>query len=69
MSSGSDPRLACLVILLRCHGVAAEPEQIRHRIGSKVNVADMLRFSKELGLKARVSTTSCGEGRSECSSK
>ena len=58
MSNGTDPGLTCLVILLRCHGVTAEPEQIRHRIGRKVEVADMLRCAKELGLKARVSTTS-----------
>jgi hypothetical protein len=44
---------------LRCHGVTAEPEQIRHRISGKVEVADMLRCAKELGLKARCGTSPC----------
>jgi len=47
-----------LVMMLRFHGIGADPEQIRHRFASTaVGVAEMLRCAKELGLKAR-STTS-----------
>ena len=53
-----DQGLTALVALLRFHGLGADPEQIRHRFGSKaVGVADMLRCAKELGLKARAVTT------------
>src|SRR5438105_4149110 len=53
------PGLICLVILLRVHGVRAEAEQIRHRIGSRsIGVTEMLRCAKQLGLKARASKTS-----------
>jgi ATP-binding cassette, subfamily B, bacterial HlyB/CyaB len=53
-----DPGLAALVMLLRFHGTAAEPGQIRHRCGTAtIGVTEMLRCAKELGLKARVATT------------
>ena len=53
-----DPGLACLVILLRIHGIAAEFEQIRHKMGSRtVRITEMIRCGKELGLKARASRT------------
>src|SRR5438874_581185 len=53
-----DPGLACLVILLRIHGIAAEVEQIRHRLGSRpVRISEMIRCGKQLGLKARASRT------------
>ena len=53
-----DPGLACLVILLRIHGIAAEVEQIRHKMGSRpVRITEMIRCGKELGLKARASKT------------
>src|SRR6266567_5685380 len=59
MTNTVDSGLSCLVLLLRFHGVAAEPEQIRHRLGvQKVGVTEMLRCAKELGLKARASKTS-----------
>jgi len=46
------------VTLLRCHGIAAEPGQIRHRLGiARIGVADMLRCAKDFGLKARVQKT------------
>jgi ATP-binding cassette, subfamily B, bacterial HlyB/CyaB len=55
----ADPGLAALVMLLRFHGIGADPEQIRHRLGSNaVAVAEMLRCAKELGLKARIYRTS-----------
>jgi ATP-binding cassette, subfamily B, bacterial HlyB/CyaB len=53
-----DSGLAALVMLLRIHGIGADPEQIRHRCGMvTVGVNQMLRCAKELGLKARISTT------------
>src|SRR5664279_4496396 len=52
-----DSGLACLVLLLRFNGVAAEAEQIGHRLGGvPVGVPDMLRCAKAFGLKARVVT-------------
>src|SRR5262245_19250932 len=49
-----DAGLGALVMLLRFHGVGADPEQIRHRLGGgTVGIAEMLRCAKELGLKAR----------------
>lgn len=54
----TESALLALVILLRCHGVGAEPEQIRHRIGSpRIGVAEMLRCAKEMDLKARALST------------
>jgi ATP-binding cassette, subfamily B, bacterial HlyB/CyaB len=53
-----DPGLAVLVMLLRFHGVGADPEQIRHRFGSKIGVTEILRCAKQLGLKARERSTS-----------
>ncbi|HEY7244882.1 MAG TPA: type I secretion system permease/ATPase [Xanthobacteraceae bacterium] len=53
-----DPGLAVLVTLLRFNGIGADPEQIRHRFGgAPVGIAEMLRLAKELGLKARTTTS------------
>jgi subfamily B ATP-binding cassette protein HlyB/CyaB len=53
-SASDDSALVALTILLRCHGVAVEPEQIRHRVGAaQIGVVEMLRCAKEMGLKAR----------------
>jgi subfamily B ATP-binding cassette protein HlyB/CyaB len=53
-SPGGDPGLAALVMLLRFHGIAANPEQIRHQLGmATVGIGEMLRCAKDLGLKAR----------------
>ncbi len=53
-----DSGLPALVTLLRCHGIAADPEQIRHRLGAaRVDVASMLRCAKDFGLKARIQKT------------
>jgi len=49
----AESGLGALVLLLRFHGVAADPEQIRHRFGTDIGVSEMLRCAKELGLKAR----------------
>ena len=44
-----DPGLVSLVILLRCHGIGAEAEQIRHRCGTpKIGITEMLRCGKEI---------------------
>jgi subfamily B ATP-binding cassette protein HlyB/CyaB len=49
-----DPGLEALVTLLRFQGVAADHGQIRHRLGTtRVDVPEMLRCAKDLGLKAR----------------
>ncbi|MGY4626413.1 type I secretion system permease/ATPase [Bradyrhizobium sp. USDA 4486] len=46
-------------ILLRCHGVAADPGQIRHRMGApRFGPTEILRCAKEFGLKAKVQRTS-----------
>ena len=45
--------LTALVLLLRFHGIGADAEQIRHRLGTDIGVAEMLRCAKEFGLKAR----------------
>ena len=48
-----DQGLSVLVALLRFHGLAADPAQLRHRFGNFFGVPEMLRCAKELGLKAR----------------
>jgi subfamily B ATP-binding cassette protein HlyB/CyaB len=54
----NDPGLVALVMLLRFHGIGADAEQIRHRLGTQsVAVPEMIRCAKELGLKARVART------------
>ncbi len=45
--------LAAMVLLLRFHGVGADPGQIRHRFGSEFGVPEMLRCARGFGLKAR----------------
>src|SRR5262249_18954613 len=57
-SNWPDPGLAALVMLLRFHGLGADPEQIRHRFGrGTIGIPEMLRCAKELGLKARARLT------------
>ena len=54
----ADPGLEALVALLRLQDVAAEAEQIRHRLGtSKIGAPEILRCAKDLGLKARAFRT------------
>ena len=51
-----DTGLNCLVMIAKFHGIAADPEQIRHAfaIGSDgMNDIDILRAAKELGFKAK----------------
>jgi subfamily B ATP-binding cassette protein HlyB/CyaB len=49
-----DQGLAAFVMLVRFQGMAADPEQIRHRVGRpSMGVPEMLRCAKDLGLRAR----------------
>jgi subfamily B ATP-binding cassette protein HlyB/CyaB len=64
MTSETDPNKAdsglhAFVALLRFQGIGADPEQIRHKAGTKtIGVQEMLRFAKDFGVRARVLTTS-----------
>jgi ATP-binding cassette, subfamily B, bacterial HlyB/CyaB len=50
----NDPGLTALVMLLRFHGVGADPAQIRHQSGTAtIGTVDMVRCAREFGLKAR----------------
>ena len=50
----NDSGLTALVMLLRFHGVGADPAQIRHQAGTNaIGTAEMVRCAKEFGLKAR----------------
>ena len=54
----ADPGLEALMTLLHFQGVAADREQIRHRLGmNKIGAPEMLRCAKDLGLKARAYRT------------
>lgn len=52
----SDAAVTCLVMLARFHGLAAQPEQVRHHLGDAsqpIAAVDILRAAKFLKLKAR----------------
>lgn len=50
----NDPGLIALVMLLRFHGVGADPAQVRHQCGTQaIGTVDMIRCAREFGLKAR----------------
>ena len=51
--AAAQSTLAAFVLLLRFHGIGADPEQIRHRFGDGFGAVEMLRCAKEFGLKAR----------------
>src|SRR5262245_4166099 len=54
----ADPGLESLVTLLHLQGVAADREQIRHRLGTtKIGAPEMLRCAKDLGLKSKAHRT------------
>ena len=54
----ADQGLLALVMLLRLHGLGADPQQIRHRFGaSAIGIPEMLRCARELGLKAKSHAT------------
>ena len=49
-----DPGLTALVMLLRFHGIGADPSQIRHQSGTlAIGTAEMVRCAREFGLRAR----------------
>ena len=49
-----DSGLEALVTLLHFQGVAADRQQIRHRMATdKIGTSEILRCAKDLGLKAR----------------
>ncbi|MBB3459031.1 subfamily B ATP-binding cassette protein HlyB/CyaB [Rhizobium sp. BK313] len=51
--------LETFVLLLRFHGVAADPAQIKHRFGgAEIGMLEMLRCSKDFELKARAVSSS-----------
>ena len=53
-----DPGLEALATLLHFQGIAADREQIRHRLGGgAIGTPQMLRCAKEFGLKARAHRT------------
>jgi subfamily B ATP-binding cassette protein HlyB/CyaB len=53
-----DPGLEALVTLLHFQGVAADREQLKHRLGTaRIGAPEMLRCAKDLGLKARACRT------------
>ncbi len=54
-----DSGLACLVIMARLHGVAADPDQLAHEhatAGKPFTRADILLAARQLGLQARAVT-------------
>jgi subfamily B ATP-binding cassette protein HlyB/CyaB len=54
-ASVDESGLGALVLLLGCHGIGADPAQIKHRLGAaRVGVVEMLRCARDLGLKASV---------------
>ena len=56
--NGDESGLVAVAILLRCHGIAADPDQIRHRMGAaRLGVTEILRCAKDFGLKARAQKT------------
>jgi subfamily B ATP-binding cassette protein HlyB/CyaB len=57
-SSAADPGLAALVMMLRFHGVHADPEQVRLRFDTHaIGVTEMVRCARDFGLKVRLATT------------
>ncbi|MCC7411736.1 MAG: type I secretion system permease/ATPase [Gammaproteobacteria bacterium] len=54
---GDPEPLACLALIARCHGIAADPAALRHALGlhgsDAIGVADLLRAARLLGLDAR----------------
>jgi subfamily B ATP-binding cassette protein HlyB/CyaB len=57
-SENGDSGLLALAILLHCHGIAADPGQIRHRMGAaRAGVTEILRCARDFGLKAKVQKT------------
>jgi subfamily B ATP-binding cassette protein HlyB/CyaB len=49
-----DSGTEALLLLLRFHGIAADPKQLEHQYGRQIGVTEMLRCAGDLKLKARV---------------
>ncbi|HEU5046783.1 MAG TPA: type I secretion system permease/ATPase [Rickettsiales bacterium] len=49
--------IAALVLMLRFHGIAVEPEHLIHQYGKALGVTDLVRAAKELKLKVRAITS------------
>src|SRR4051812_23287324 len=61
MPGQNDSGLIALAMLLRFHGVSADPVQIRHHCGmADVGTAEMVRCARVFGLKARELKTDWG---------
>ena len=60
--------LKALAVIARLHHVAADAHALRHQLGKSaseaIDVDDVLRAAKQLGLKARPSTTGAQRRRS-----
>ncbi len=55
-----DSGLASLILLLRFHGLAANPDQIQHRFsGAPIGIPEMLRCAQSFDLKARAISNKC----------
>jgi subfamily B ATP-binding cassette protein HlyB/CyaB len=53
--SMTDQGMACFVMLLRFHGIGADPAQIRHQLGNtNIGIQEMLLCAKQFGLKGRL---------------
>src|SRR5215469_5588749 len=53
-----DTGLGAVVMLLRYHGIGADPGQIQHRFGGvRFGVSEMLRCARDFGLRARAFAT------------
>src|SRR5882672_9306244 len=56
-SAGIDSGLFCLRLLLRFHGIAVQPEALRHRSGrteGTLSVNELILLARDLGMKARL---------------
>ena len=60
MSDDNESGIDCLALMLNFNGVAADKEQLRHRVGGRdIGVAELVRSACEHGLKCRARTTTC----------
>ena len=58
-SNSIDPGLYCFIMIAQFHGIAADPEQLKHALALEegiMNEVDMLRAARTLKLKAKIST-------------
>ena len=58
-SNSIDPGLYCFITITQFHGIAADPEQLKHALALEEGImgeVDMLRAARTLKLKAKIST-------------